>query len=56
MSTARWMCLGQAAMTEAMFDWLDDYAALHPLNLDAALLDFEEILALYSQRPQACGG
>ena len=40
--------LGQAAMTEAMFNWLEDDAALHPLNLDAALRDFEVILALYS--------
>ena len=40
--------LGQAAMTEAMFDWLDDDRAVHPLNLEAALRDFEVILALYA--------
>ncbi len=40
--------LGQAAMCEAMVDWLEDDAALHPLNLDAALKDFEIILALYT--------
>lgn len=39
--------LGQAAMTEAMFDWLEDDAAIHPLNLDAALTDFNVILGLY---------
>ena len=39
--------LGQAAMTEAMFDWLLDDDKLHPLNLDLALQDFEVILAMY---------
>ena len=39
--------LGQAAMTEAMFDWLEDDKAAHPLNLDRALVDFNVILALY---------
>ncbi len=39
--------LGQAAMCDAMIDWLDD-AAAHPLNLAAALSDFEVILALYT--------
>jgi predicted dehydrogenase len=38
---------GQAAMTEAMFDWLEDDAAVHPLNLDAALVEFNVILGLY---------
>ena len=40
--------LGQAALCEAMFDWLEDDSAGHPLNLDAALSDFEVILALYT--------
>ena len=39
--------LGQAAMTEAMFDWLEDDGAVHPLNLDAAMRDFETMLAIY---------
>ena len=39
--------LGQAGMTEAMFDWLLDDAAAHPLNLDLALQDFSIILAMY---------
>ena len=40
--------LGQAAMCEAMFDWLEDDSAAHPLNLDRALVDFNVILALYA--------
>ena len=40
--------LGQAAMCDAMFDWLDDDSKAHPLNLDAAIRDFEVILALYT--------
>jgi predicted dehydrogenase len=39
--------LGQAAMTEAMFDWLDDDSEMHPLNLNAAIRDFETMLAIY---------
>ena len=39
--------LGQAAMTEAAFDWLEDDSKLHPLNLDAALLDFNIVLRAY---------
>jgi len=39
--------LGQAAMTEAMIDWLNDDAAVHPLNLDAALQDFNIVLKTY---------
>lgn len=39
--------LGQAAMTEAMFDWLLDPAAVHPLNLESALCDFNIILGIY---------
>ncbi|MCY4064665.1 MAG: Gfo/Idh/MocA family oxidoreductase [Chloroflexi bacterium] len=40
--------LGQAAMCEAMFDWLEDDSAVHPLNLERALVDFNVILALYA--------
>ena len=40
--------LGQAAMCEAMFDWLEDEKAIHPLNLESALVDFNVILALYA--------
>ena len=39
--------LGQAAMTEAAFDWLEDDDRLHALNLDAALLDFHILLKAY---------
>ena len=39
--------LGQAAMTEATFDWLEDDSQLHPLNLDAALRDFHIVLKAY---------
>ncbi|MCZ0941151.1 MAG: Gfo/Idh/MocA family oxidoreductase [Caldilineaceae bacterium] len=39
--------LGQAAMTEAAFDWLEDDSLSHPLNLDAALLDFHILLKAY---------
>lgn len=38
---------GQAGLTEAMIDWIRDDAAVHPLNLDAALADFGVILGLY---------
>lgn len=39
--------LGQAAMTEAMFDWLEDDKKTHPLNLDAAVQDFNIVLKIY---------
>lgn len=39
--------LGQAGMTEAMFDWIEDDAAVHPLNLELALQDFNIILGMY---------
>ena len=39
---------GQAAMCEAMFDWLEDDSKAHPLNLERALVDFNVILALYA--------
>ena len=40
--------LGQAAMTEAMLDWLEDDQLSHPLNLIAALNDFNIILGIYT--------
>ncbi len=39
--------LGQAALTEAMFDWLEDDRAVHPLNLDVSLQDFAVMLNIY---------
>lgn len=39
--------LGQAAMTEAMFDWMEDDTKAHPLNLDSALQDFNIVLKIY---------
>ena len=39
--------LGQAAMTEAMIDWIEDDSAVHPLNIDSALSDFMVILGIY---------
>ncbi|MEM7032968.1 MAG: Gfo/Idh/MocA family oxidoreductase [Chloroflexota bacterium] len=39
--------LGQAAMTEAMINWIDDDQAVHPLNLDSALSDFSVVLGIY---------
>ena len=39
--------LGQAAMTEAIFDWLEKDGHVHPLNLDAALHDFHIVLKAY---------
>ena len=39
--------LGQAAMTEAMFDWLEDDNAVHALNLESALSDFSVVLGIY---------
>lgn len=39
--------LGQAAMTEAMIDWMNDDSAVHPLNIDLALTDFSIILGIY---------
>jgi len=38
---------GQAAMTEAMIDWIEDDSAVHPLNIDSALMDFSVILGIY---------
>ena len=39
--------LGQAAMTEAMIDWINDDQAVHPLNIDLALSDFSVVLGIY---------
>ncbi len=39
--------LGQAAMTEAMIDWIEDNTAVHALNIGSALSDFSIILGIY---------
>ena len=39
--------VGQAGLTEAMFDWLEDDAKVHPLRLSASLRDFNVIVGLY---------
>lgn len=39
--------VGQARMSEAMFNWLENDEAVHPLHLDAALRDFRLMLAMY---------
>ena len=39
--------LGQAGLTEAMFDWLLDETKAHPLRLSTSLRDFNVILGLY---------
>ena len=39
--------LGQAALTESMFDWLEDDAAVHPTNLGSSLRDFNVVLGIY---------
>ena len=44
--------LGQAQMTEAMFDWLADDSILHPLNLQSALSDFNVVLGIYTSALQ----
>jgi predicted dehydrogenase len=44
--------LGQAAMTEAMFDWMLDDRQVHPLNLDAALRDVNTLLGIYMSAVQ----
>ena len=40
--------LGQAGLTEAAFDWIEDEGRTHPLNLHAALADFQTVLAIYT--------
>ena len=47
--------LGQAAMTEAMFDWLEDEGAVHPLCLDAAMPDFAVDARHLRQRAVSAG-
>ena len=39
--------LGQAAMTDAMIEWIGDDRAGHPLNIGSALSDFSVILGIY---------
>lgn len=40
--------LGQAVLTEAVCDWLDDDARPHPNNLTTSLAEFDVLLALYA--------
>ena len=40
--------LGQAAMTDAMLQWIENDTKIHPLNLDLALRDFNIILGIYT--------
>ena len=39
--------LGQASLTEAAFDWLEDDAKVHPTNLRSALAELNVILGIY---------
>ena len=39
--------MGQASMTEALFDWIEDDKQIHPLNLSDSLRDFNIILGTY---------
>ncbi|MCZ6679460.1 MAG: Gfo/Idh/MocA family oxidoreductase [Candidatus Poribacteria bacterium] len=39
--------LGQAGLTEAMFDWLDDENKVHPTHLPQSLAEFNVILGIY---------
>ena len=39
--------LGQAGLTEAMFDWLDDDEKVHPTHLAQSLAEFNAILGIY---------
>lgn len=39
---------GQVRLTEAMFDWLGDDSAVHPLALRSALEEFNLVLAIYT--------
>ena len=39
--------VGQAGLTDAVFDWLSDEKAVHPTNLDASLTQFNIILGIY---------
>ncbi len=39
--------LGQAGLTEAVFDWLDDDAKVHPTNLAQSLAEFNLILGIF---------
>jgi len=40
--------LGQAGLTEAIFDWLDDENRPHPTRLELALVQFNVILGIYA--------
>jgi len=40
--------LGQAGLTEAVFDWLEDENCPHPTRLEFALVQFNLILGIYA--------
>ena len=40
--------LGQAGLTEAIFDWLDDEAKVHPTHLAQSLAEFNMLLGIYA--------
>ncbi len=44
--------LGQAAMTDAMFDWIEDDAKVHPNCLDNSLAETNTVLGLYASAIQ----
>ena len=37
----------QGGLTEAMFDWLEDEAKVHPTHLDQSLAEFNLLLGIY---------
>ena len=39
--------LGQARMSEAMFDWLEEDNSIHPLHLESDFIDFNTVLGIY---------
>ena len=44
--------LGQAGMTDAMFDWIEDDANVHPNCLDNSLAETNTVLGLYASAVQ----
>ena len=39
--------LGQAGLTDAVFDWLDDEQKVHPTHLDQSLAEFNLLMGIY---------
>jgi hypothetical protein len=39
--------LGQAGLTNAVYDWLEDESKLHPNRLEISLMEFNTILAIF---------